>query len=62
MQEVALPHARPHLGLHELTDSIANQFLLVSKRKIHRVVGRFAAAFNTARRVRTMLTRNEKTR
>jgi len=31
--------------------------LVVVKRKIHRVVGRFAAAIKTARGVRTMLTR-----
>src|SRR5258708_4040295 len=47
---------RAHLRLHELADGIANQFLVVVKRKIHRVVGRFAAAIKTARGVRTMLT------
>jgi len=49
-----------------LADGIANQFLVVVRRKIHRVVGRFAAALKTARvkrfalamkKVRTMLTR-----
>jgi len=38
-----------------LANRIPYQFLVVVKRKIHRVVGRFAAAQKTARGVRTML-------
>src|SRR5216683_7957920 len=40
-------HERAHLRLHELADGIANQFLVVAKRKIHQSI---------VRGVRTMLT------
>ena len=33
---VALSYGRAHFGFHELADSIANQFLVVAERKIHR--------------------------